>query len=484
MSTESPASWLGYDEAKSSCRDAKGRYHMKGMCGGNRGNGRSTFFSRSAKSKKRLVATCSDLVKKRQKNLTSMWSAYKDKQPGVEYSLVGDDEQEGDGLQILMCRENLNKVNLLNYEQSLRLLLTVIDLECKGGRTKKKKKKKIDIDSTLTDFDNRRRLAVCRYLDLIVNGDSAGQRYNKMGASTFVAHLLYGKRESSSYKSRCIRQWADEFCEHGELRTYQQGLYKKCKSIITDEDFQWRCKQYLRLLRDEGRTPANFMAWLNKEVLPHTRCGPPSISLSTAVRWMRYLGFGIVSASKGWFTDGHEREDVVKYRDTKFLPLMEQYGKRMVTYDGEELTPVQPTLQPGEKKVVFITHDESTFYCNEGKKMFWMENGRKKLLPKSSGTSIMISGFVCDCHGFMSCSRTWDSGIYEKRVSYKLFKAGTNREGWFGCADVVKQVKDCAELFRELHPDCDLVIAFDNSMTHHYAHTWFGDQRVYADNNK
>ena len=45
---------------------------------------------------------------------------------------------------------------------------------------------------------------------------------------------------------------------------------------------------------------------------------------------------------------------------------------------------------------------ESTFYCNEGVHIFWMENGKKKLLPKSKGQSIMISGFMCACHGLMS----------------------------------------------------------------------------------
>ena len=31
-----------------------------------------------------------------------------------------------------------------------------------------------------------------------------------------------------------------------------------------------------------------------------------------------------------------------------------------------------------------------------------MENGEKKLLPKSKGQSIMTSKFMCACHGFMS----------------------------------------------------------------------------------
>jgi hypothetical protein len=53
-------------------------------------------------------------------------------------------------------------------------------------------------------------------------------------------------------------------------------------------------------------------------------------------------------------------------------------------------TPVPPTLKDGEKEAVLVTQDESTFYCNEGRRFFWLENGKKKLLPKSKGFSISV----------------------------------------------------------------------------------------------
>ena len=109
----------------------------------------------------------------------------------------------------------------------------------------------------------------------------------------------------TSYKSRCIRQWADEFCQTGELSSYRQGRHFKCKSVITDENFAWQCTQHLRTMKDEFRTPLNFMTYVNDELLPHTNNAPMSISLKTAIRWMRFIGFNLVHASKGWFTDGH-----------------------------------------------------------------------------------------------------------------------------------------------------------------------------------
>ena len=48
-----------------------------------------------------------------------------------------------------------------------------------------------------------------------------------------------------------------------------------------------------------------------------------------------------------------------------------------------------------------------------------MENRKEKILPKSKGQSLMISGFICQCHGFMKSAKK----------SYKVFLAGSNREG-------------------------------------------------------
>ena len=70
----------------------------------------------------------------------------------------------------------------------------------------------------------------------------------------------------------------------------------------------------------------------------------------------------------------------------------------------------------------------------------------------------MISGFVCDCHGFMNDG---------DEKSYKFFEAGVNREGWFNNEDLVKQYIDTEPLMKRLHPECELLFGFDNSMNHH-----------------
>jgi len=59
-----------------------------------------------------------------------------------------------------------------------------------------------------------------------------------------------------------------------------------------------------------------------------------------------------------------------------------------------------------------------------------------------------------------------ENGQEKEETSYRTFEAGTNREGWFTNKDLFEQLIASAELFKALHPDCELVIYFDNSMTH------------------
>ena len=186
---------------------------------------------------------------------------------------------------------------------------------------------------------------------------------------------------------------------------------------------------------------------------------PNSISVRTAARWMKFLTFQPKLQRKGYYKDGHNRPDIVEYRDNEFLPRMLEYERRMQEFSGANMeTVISPELLVKEKRVVLITHDENTFYCCELKPLMWMESGQNLLLPKSKGTSIMVSGLCCDCHGFFSDG---------EHKSYTTFEAGKNRCGWFTNKDLVEQFNLLLPLIRDLHQNCETLIAFDNSMTHH-----------------
>ena len=73
--------------------------------------------------------------------------------------------------------------------------------------------------------------------------------------------------------------------------------------------------------------------------------------------------------------DGHERQDVKDYRQNIFLPLMALHTRRMVTWEPSEsksdLVRVDPDLGPGEKRVIAVFQDESSFHANEYKRNIW-----------------------------------------------------------------------------------------------------------------
>jgi hypothetical protein len=61
--------------------------------------------------------------------------------------------------------------------------------------------------------------------------------------------------------------------------------------------------------------PAKLRRYVNEFLLPSLNI-EDTISESTAVRWMKKMGFKLSRVRKGIYVDGHERKDVVESRDT------------------------------------------------------------------------------------------------------------------------------------------------------------------------
>ena len=204
--------------------------------------------------------------------------------------------------------------------------------------------------------------------------------------STSACLRLYQKSNMRSYEATLIRNWTQEYLVTGNLVKYKQGKFIKTCSIIFDEHVQQRFRSELRNMKDEDRTPESFLILLNDHLFAELDNAPTKISLNTAYKWLLFLGFSPTVQRKGYYTDGHCREDVVNYRNDIFLPQMLALERRMAEFTGDDMEIVtEPDFAENEKKVVFIAHDESTFYCCEGKKVMWMENGKIKILPKSNG---------------------------------------------------------------------------------------------------
>ncbi|KAF9462284.1 hypothetical protein BDZ94DRAFT_1309757 [Collybia nuda] len=133
----------------------------------------------------------------------------------------------------------------------------------------------------------------------------------------------------------------------------------------------------------------------------------------------------------GQYVDGHERKDVVDYRQKVFLPAWmslnertrkwkaghEEGGKwKAGTMEEEEDTQAEPR----NRRVVVWFHDESMFYANDRRKLRWVHKGENAVpRPKGEGASLMVADFVSADYGWL---RTPDR-TEEARI---IFKAGIN----------------------------------------------------------
>ena len=96
--------------------------------------------------------------------------------------------------------------------------------------------------------------------------------------------------------------------------------------------------------------------------------------------------------------DGHEREDVVEYRNKIFLPKLAEYEKLMAEHILDEATgnlpKIMPELEEGQLRIIAQFHDESCFHANDEARNLWLQAGEQPLRKKSRGRLIHVSDFV------------------------------------------------------------------------------------------
>ena len=141
--------------------------------------------------------------------------------------------------------------------------------------------------------------------------------------------------------------------------------------------------------------------------------GGQQISESTARRWLTKLGYELKEVKKGIYIDGHEREDVIAYRN-EFLKEFGKNERYLVvphcdcqlmdhrlrrTYRDDDLEPIEPNLGAGELLHVPIFHDESIFRANDLPHQVWIQDGRMPLRKKGQGCAIHVSDFIVEQSG-------------------------------------------------------------------------------------
>ncbi|CAG8466374.1 16873_t:CDS:2 [Dentiscutata erythropus] len=164
------------------------------------------------------------------------------------------------------------------------------------------------------------------YLQLVKNN------HQKMEASKIIADAA-GKEV---YHARCIRSWAHEYVMAHQIPYSCRGHHTKTWSFLWDEDILLQIKSYVQ----ENKwniTPYMIMSQINEVLLPGLGFAPPpTISLNTAKNYLKELGYVYERVKKGVYIDGHEREDVVAYREI-FLQRISELEYRMSIFSGDNM---------------------------------------------------------------------------------------------------------------------------------------------------
>ncbi|ETV79110.1 hypothetical protein H257_07846 [Aphanomyces astaci] len=207
------------------------------------------------------------------------------------------------------------------------------------------------------------------------------------------------------------------------------------------------------------RSPRTFRLHLNDVILPElTGAVKSAVSEATARRWMIHAGYKYGSWKKDVYIDGHERDDVVEYRKS-FCSTWIALSGCMASYSGDAMDTVE---SPPAEEVVWVTHDESIFYANDDGGMVWTNAAYPDLPKKGRGRSVMVSDFLCPCHG-----RLYMPGDDGDAFVTETLHVGKAQEGYWTSEHVIRQVSSkVLPAFAALHPGRTALFTFDQSTNH------------------
>ena len=301
-------------------------------------------------------------------------------------------------------------------------------------------------------------------------------------AASIISEML-GKSE------RTIREWwsiftQNDFAFSGTL----QGAYQRSGILWSNEELNEKVRAYVHENAAkkgvQNMTAMSFTVWVNNELLPSQALDPGfprHIHIETARKWLHELGFFVMDRKKGIYYDGHERLDVVAYRE-RFFRKVTALGflnrENAPTPAAAQSLPAATEIPSNNiiEKNVVIFHDESTFQANDDEPMQWGDAAMKKglLRPKSKGAGIMVSDFIDEKNEYLKLTNEQYSdackqGILVKKEARVLLEYGENCEGYWNSAKFLKQIADAVEIAEFKYPRTEgyrLYWIFDHSSCH------------------
>lgn len=270
--------------------------------------------------------------------------------------------------------------------------------------------------------------------------------------SSLIATKFLGR---GGYFAKSLRRWSLAFILNRD-KLPDKRLFSGSISRLQDEDIESDATMHLQGI-GKYVSAMDLVRYFQQDDVQ--QCHGFAISLATAKRWMKRMGMRWTKTPKGQYVDGHERPDVVEYRQRTYIPR--RFGSHLPSRTWTEETVGDHVIpSPSHQHVIYWHHDETTFMQNDRRQVRWVAKDEKPVpQPKGEGSSLMVADFVSADYGWL---RSPD-GNEEARV---LFKAGTNRDGYFTNDEILEQATRAMDILKKHFPDDQHIFVYDNARTH------------------
>lgn len=227
-------------------------------------------------------------------------------------------------------------------------------------------------------------------VNVILRGESRGKNggYKKPDFDGFVLGRLQGMRAMLSYytdnRSLCYEKWGKSalqaaigMCRGNHCARVLARLCRQfiadgtvlpinpygswCVSMLADEDLAEDIHLHLQQLGNYI-TAEGLMKYLHHPEVKLKHGIDRDILETTARRYLHDLGYRFAFQKKGQYSDGHERSDVVYYRDHVYIPRLFSLLETSYHFESDGTLIIPPS---GRHRTVIWYHDESIFYAHD-----------------------------------------------------------------------------------------------------------------------
>jgi hypothetical protein len=224
-------------------------------------------------------------------------------------------------------------------------------------------------------------------------------KYSWTKASEIVAKT---QGRGTQHGARRVRESVLDFLRWRDLPLHRMDHVRT--TILDDEDIAEEIRGRMVERAEKGFLKAQDVVDIVaspeiQSIFTRKGVAKESISVNTGLRWLEKLGWTYGKLKNGMYLDGHERPDVVEYREA-FVKRWMGYELRFHRWDHDGTELPRPNGFPvpeanGRFRLILVTHDESTFFQNDERNTGWSHASSKtKPKAKGNGQSLMVSDFL------------------------------------------------------------------------------------------